>query len=169
MKTIGHFVDGKRVAGTSDRTKDIYNPNIGEVQAKVSMATPSELDAAVASAAEAQVKWANTNPQKRSRILFAYKQLVDANMDDLAAMLSFEHGKVIADSRGDVMRGVLVDQVTGRVRWRSSIEWVVAQGVSEFWEIGAGKALSGMIRRIHREAGTRSIGTPADVVAAKEA
>lgn len=106
MKTIGHFIDGKRVAGGSGRTKDIFNPNTGEVQAKVSMATPAELDAAVASAAEAQVKWANTNPQKRSRILFAYKQLVDANMDDLAAMLSSEHGKVIADSRGDVMRGV---------------------------------------------------------------
>jgi len=106
MKTIGHFIDGKRVAGTSGRTKDIFNPNTGEVQAKVSMATPAELDAAVASAAEAQRIWANTNPQRRSRILFAYKQLVDANMDDLAAMLSSEHGKVLADSRGDVMRGV---------------------------------------------------------------
>ena len=106
MKTIGHFIDGKRVAGTSGRTKDIFNPNTGEVQAKVSMATPAELDAAVASAVKAQRIWANTNPQRRSRILFAYKQLVDANMDDLAAMLSSEHGKVLADSRGDVMRGV---------------------------------------------------------------
>ena len=106
MKTIGHFIDGKRVAGTSGRTKDIFNPNTGEVQAKVSMGTPAELDTAVASAAKAQRIWTNTNPQKRSRILFAYKQLVDANMDDLAAMLSSEHGKVLADSRGDVMRGV---------------------------------------------------------------
>ncbi len=106
MKTIGHFIDGKRVAGTSGRTKDIFNPNTGQVQAKVSMATPSELDAAVASAAKAQIAWANTNPQRRSRILFAYKHLVEANMDDLAAMLSSEHGKVLADSRGDVIRGV---------------------------------------------------------------
>ena len=106
MKTIGHYIDGKRVPGQSGRTKDIFNPNSGEVQSKVNMATPAELDAAVASAAEAQVKWANTNPQRRSRILFAYKQLVDANMNDLAAMLSSEHGKVLADSRGDVMRGV---------------------------------------------------------------
>ena len=106
MKTIGHYIDGKRVPGQSGRTKDIFNPNTGEVQSKVNMATPAELDAAVASAAEAQVKWANTNPQRRSRILFAYKQLVDANMNDLAAMLSSEHGKVLADSRGDVMRGV---------------------------------------------------------------
>jgi malonate-semialdehyde dehydrogenase (acetylating)/methylmalonate-semialdehyde dehydrogenase len=106
MKDIGHFINGAFVAGTSGRTKDIYNPNTGEVQAKVAMATAAELNDAVASAAEAQVKWANTNPQRRSRILFAYKQLVDANMDDLAAMLSSEHGKVLADSRGDVMRGV---------------------------------------------------------------
>ena len=106
MKTIGHFIDGKRVAGKSDRTKDIFNPNTGEVQAKVSMATPSELDAAVKTAAEAQVKWAATNPQKRSRILFKFKELVEAEMDELASMLSSEHGKVIADSRGDVIRGV---------------------------------------------------------------
>jgi len=106
MNTIGHFIDGKRVKGASGRFKDIFNPNTGEVQSKVSMATPSELDAAVVSAQTAQRAWANTNPQRRSRILFAYKQLVEANMDDLAAMLSSEHGKVLADSRGDVIRGV---------------------------------------------------------------
>ena len=106
MRQIGHFIDGELVSGTSGRTKDIFNPNTGEVQAKVNMATPAELDAAVASAAKAQTAWMNTNPQKRSRIMFAYKQLVDAHMDELAALLSSEHGKVIADSRGDVMRGV---------------------------------------------------------------
>ena len=106
MKTIGHYIDGQRVAGGSGRTKNIFNPNTGEVQATVSMATPAELDAAVASAAEAQVKWANTNPQRRSRILFAYKQLVEDNIDALAVLLSLEHGKVLADSRGDVIRGV---------------------------------------------------------------
>ena len=106
MKMIGHFIDGKRVAGTSERTKDIFDPNTGEVQAKVNMATPSELDAAVKSAAEAQVKWAQVNPQKRARIMFDYKQAVEAEMDSLAQMLSSEHGKVLADSRGDVMRGI---------------------------------------------------------------
>ncbi|WP_418152964.1 CoA-acylating methylmalonate-semialdehyde dehydrogenase [Litorimonas sp. RW-G-Af-16] len=106
MRTIGHFIDGNRVAGTSGRTKDIFNPNTGEVQAKVTMATPTELDSAVASAAKAQLLWAQENPQRRSRIMFAYKQLVEANMDDLAEMLSSEHGKILADSRGDVMRGI---------------------------------------------------------------
>ena len=106
MKQIGHFIDGKHVAGTSGRFKDIFDPNTGKVQSKVNMATPSELDAAIASAAEAQTQWANMNPQRRSRVMFAYKQAVEAEMDSLAAMLSSEHGKVIADSRGDVMRGV---------------------------------------------------------------
>ena len=106
MKQIGHFIDGKNVPGTSGRTKDIFNPNTGAVQSQVNMATPAELDAAVASAAKAQVEWMKTNPQKRSRIMFAYKQLVDAHKEELAVLLSSEHGKVIADSRGDVMRGV---------------------------------------------------------------
>ncbi|WP_299631203.1 ACP S-malonyltransferase [uncultured Roseobacter sp.] len=64
------------------------------------------------------------------------------------------------------IRSLLVDQVTGRVRWKTSVEWMAAEGVTEFWEIGAGKALSGMIRRIAREAGTRNIGTPEDIQAA---
>ena len=106
MKQIGHFIDGQRVKGRGEHRKDIFDPNTGEVQAQVVMATPAELDAAVLSAEKAQKDWAQVNPQKRSRVLFAYKQLVEANMDDLAAMLSSEHGKVLADSRGDVMRGI---------------------------------------------------------------
>ena len=69
----------------------------------------------------------------------------------------------------DQIRDLLVQQVTGRVRWRSSVEWMVAQGVTEFWEIGAGKALSGMIRRIAKDSTMRAIGTPDDVVAVKDA
>jgi len=106
MRQIGHFIDGKNVAGSSGRTKDIFDPNTGAVQAQVNMATPKELDAAVATAAKAQIEWAKENPQRRSRIMFAYKQLVEQNMDQLAEMLSSEHGKVVADSRGDVMRGI---------------------------------------------------------------
>jgi [acyl-carrier-protein] S-malonyltransferase len=63
---------------------------------------------------------------------------------------------------------LLVQQITGRVRWMSSIEWMVAQGVNEFWEIGAGKALSGMIRRIHKNASLRNVGAAADVKAVLE-
>ncbi|MFG6563818.1 ACP S-malonyltransferase [Sulfitobacter sp. 1A13421] len=66
------------------------------------------------------------------------------------------------------IRELLVEQVTGRVRWRSSVEWMAAQGVTEAWEIGAGKALSGMIRRIDKSVATRSIGTPDEVKVAPE-
>jgi [acyl-carrier-protein] S-malonyltransferase len=74
-----------------------------------------------------------------------------------------------AVTTADPIAQLLVDQVTGRVRWRSSVEWMVSQGVTEFWEIGAGKALSGMIRRIHKESVLRNVGVAADVNAALEA
>lgn len=66
------------------------------------------------------------------------------------------------------IKSLLVDQITGRVRWQSSVAWMVGQGVTEFWEIGAGKALSGMIRRIAREAVTRNVGAPDDIKALVE-
>jgi [acyl-carrier-protein] S-malonyltransferase len=72
-----------------------------------------------------------------------------------------------AVSDPDTLRQLLVDQVTGSVRWRESVAWMAAQGVTDFWEVGAGKALSGMIRRIAPEAVTRAVGTPEDVAAAK--
>ncbi|MDW3221799.1 MAG: ACP S-malonyltransferase [Paracoccaceae bacterium] len=77
---------------------------------------------------------------------------------------------VVAEAVSDpaMIASLLVDQVTGRVRWKSSVEWMVAQGVTEFWEIGAGKALSGMIRRIAKDCATRNIGTPDDIKAALE-
>jgi [acyl-carrier-protein] S-malonyltransferase len=65
-----------------------------------------------------------------------------------------------------LIRSLLVDQVSGRVRWRTSVEWMAEKGVTEFWEIGAGKALSGMIRRIEKDAVTRAVGTAADVAEA---
>ncbi|MGC1504869.1 MAG: ACP S-malonyltransferase [Sulfitobacter sp.] len=77
---------------------------------------------------------------------------------------------VLADAESDSTRikALLVEQVTGRVRWRSSVEWMAARGVTEFWEIGAGKALSGMIRRISKESVCRAVGTPDDVAALKD-
>ncbi len=72
-----------------------------------------------------------------------------------------------AVSEPEVIRSLLVEQVTGAVRWRESVEWMAGQGVAAFWEIGAGKALSGMIRRIAKEAETRAIAAPEDIAAAK--
>ncbi len=79
---------------------------------------------------------------------------------------------VLADAVNDpgTIRSLLVDQITGAVRWRESVDWMVSHGgVTEFWEIGAGKALSGMVRRIHRDAAVRNVGSAADVAEAAAA
>ncbi len=108
MRDIQHFVNGAAVAGQSGRFGDVFDPNTGEVQARVALADASELDAAVRAAATAQVGWAATNPQRRARVMFEFKRLVEARMDELANRLSSEHGKVVADSRGDIQRGLEV-------------------------------------------------------------
>ncbi len=108
MRDITHFVDGAAVIGTSGRHGDVYNPNTGEVQARVALATPAEVDAAVQSALRAQQSWALVNPQRRARLMFEFKRLLEANMNELAELLSSEHGKVIADSKGDIQRGLEV-------------------------------------------------------------
>ncbi|MBL6938451.1 MAG: CoA-acylating methylmalonate-semialdehyde dehydrogenase [Alphaproteobacteria bacterium] len=108
MRTIGHFINGKAVEGTSGRFGDIYNPSTGEVQAKVAFATKAEMRHAVEVAKKAFVEWRAVNPQRRARVMFAFKALVEKHMDELAHMLSSEHGKVLADSRGDVQRGLEV-------------------------------------------------------------
>lgn len=96
------------------------------------------------------------------------RALADVTLADPSVPLV---ANVLAESvsTADPIAQLLVEQVTGRVRWRSSVEWMVEQGVTEFWEIGAGKALSGMIRRIHKDAVLRNVGVAADVTAALEA
>ncbi len=108
MREIHHFIAGASQAGTSGRFGEVFDPNLGEVQARVALASPQELDAAVQAALAAQPAWAAVNPQRRARVMFAFKRLVEARMDELAALLSSEHGKVIADSKGDVQRGLEV-------------------------------------------------------------
>ncbi len=108
MRTIHHFKDGAALEGRSGRFGDVFNPNTGEVQARVQLATADEVDAVIRSAEAAQGAWAATNPQRRARVMFEFKRLVEANMNELAELLSSEHGKVIADSKGDIQRGLEV-------------------------------------------------------------
>src|SRR6201988_3030931 len=108
MRDITHFIDGASVAGTSGRFADVFNPNTGEVQARVALAAAAEVGAAVASAVRAQPVWALVNPQRRARVMFEFKRLIERDMDELAGLLSSEHGKVIADSKGDIQRGLEV-------------------------------------------------------------
>ena len=108
MRQISHFIDGAAVASASGRTGDVFNPNTGEVQARVGLGGPDELELAVQSALRAQPAWAAVNPQRRARVMFEFKRLLEANMQALAELLSSEHGKVIADSKGDIQRGLEV-------------------------------------------------------------
>ena len=107
-KDLTHFIGGTHVPGKSGRFLDVTNPNTGEVTARTPLATAAELHAAVEVAARAFPDWAATNPQRRARVMFEFKRLLEANMDELAHMLSAEHGKVIADSKGDIQRGLEV-------------------------------------------------------------
>eukprot|EP00903_Cladosiphon_okamuranus_P019862 g18256.t1 len=111
MQELTHYVNGEKVAGTSGRFADVLNPATGEVQAKVPLATKAEMDAVIAKAAEAQVGWAATNPQKRARVMMKFGQLINEHMDTLAELVAREHGKTLPDARGDVQRGLEVVEV----------------------------------------------------------
>ena len=108
MREIGHFIGGKRVAGTSGRFSDVYNPATGEVEAKVALASGAELNAAIENAKAAQPAWGATNPQRRARVLMKFVDLLHRDMDKLAEALSREHGKTLPDAKGDVIRGLEV-------------------------------------------------------------
>jgi malonate-semialdehyde dehydrogenase (acetylating)/methylmalonate-semialdehyde dehydrogenase len=106
MRQIDHLIVGG--AGGSSRSGQVFDPNSGGVQAEVALGDAALLEKAVAAAKAAQPAWAATNPQRRARVMFEFKRLVEANMDELAHLLSSEHGKVIADSKGDIQRGLEV-------------------------------------------------------------
>ena len=105
---IQHFINGQRTNATSTRTADVLNPSTGEVQAQVLLASRADVDTAVAGAVEAQKVWAAFNPQRRARVLMKFIELVNANADELAELLSKEHGKTVPDSHGDIQRGIEV-------------------------------------------------------------
>jgi malonate-semialdehyde dehydrogenase (acetylating)/methylmalonate-semialdehyde dehydrogenase len=105
---IQHFINGKRTSGESTRTADVLNPSTGAVQAQVLLGSRADVDAAVAGAAEAQKEWAAWNPQRRARVMMRFIELVNQNVEELAELLSREHGKTVPDSKGDIQRGIEV-------------------------------------------------------------
>jgi len=107
MRQIDHFLVGG-AGGPPARKHQVWNPSTGEIQAEVALGDAALLERAVATAKQVQPGWAATNPQKRARVMFKFKELVEANMQSLAEMLSSEHGKVIDDAKGDVQRGLEV-------------------------------------------------------------
>ncbi|WEK44582.1 MAG: CoA-acylating methylmalonate-semialdehyde dehydrogenase [Candidatus Sphingomonas colombiensis] len=107
MRVIDHLIAGHS-GGGAGRMGDVFDPNTGKVQARVTLGTQADLDRAVAAAQAAQPGWAATNPQRRARVMFRFKELVEANMQSLAELLASEHGKVVADAKGDIQRGLEV-------------------------------------------------------------
>jgi malonate-semialdehyde dehydrogenase (acetylating)/methylmalonate-semialdehyde dehydrogenase len=106
MRQIDHFIVGKMPPAA--RFGDVLDPNNGGVQARVGLGDAAVLAQAASAAQAAQPAWAATNPQRRARVMFRFKALIERHIDELAEMLSAEHGKVIADSRGDIQRGLEV-------------------------------------------------------------
>ena len=106
MRRIQHFIDGELRAGTSGRSSDVYNPATGEVQAQVDLASVAEVDQAVVSASAAAVEWAESSLTQRTQIMFRFRELLAGRVDELARIISSEHGKVISDAAGEVARGL---------------------------------------------------------------
>jgi malonate-semialdehyde dehydrogenase (acetylating)/methylmalonate-semialdehyde dehydrogenase len=108
MKTISHYINGQRYDGRSGRFGDVFNPARGEIAGNVPLAGAEDIDLAVAAAREAFPAWSETAPLKRARILFNFKALLDKHQDELAELITREHGKVFSDAKGEVTRGLEV-------------------------------------------------------------
>ncbi len=108
QQTLYHYVDGRRVEGASGRFGDVYNPATGEVTAKVPFASKAEVETAIRSAAKMLPEWAGTPPAQRAQVMFRFRDLVRARIDELAELLSAEHGKTLADAKGSITRGLEV-------------------------------------------------------------
>jgi len=112
--TIGHFVDGKPLLGQSTRQQAVTNPATGAVTAQVKLASTADVDAAVRSAQAAFPDWSNLPPLRRARVMFKFLELLNQHRDDLARMITAEHGKVFTDAQGEVTRGIeIVEFATG--------------------------------------------------------
>ena len=107
-KLIPHHIGGARVEGSSGRTSPVYNPATGEVTGSVTLASTAEVNEAVAVARKAWPAWANTTPLRRARILNKFLRILEERTDELAAVITAEHGKVLSDAKGEIQRGMEV-------------------------------------------------------------
>lgn len=107
-RTLSHFINGHPTAGSSSRFGDIYDPASGQVQARVPLASHSEVEAAISAAQDAFPAWAATTPLLRARVMFRFKELLEQNADEMTRLITAEHGKVLSDARGEVTRGIEV-------------------------------------------------------------
>ncbi len=107
-RTLSHRIGGETADGTSGRFGDVFDPATGQVSAKVPFASAEETAAAISAAEAAFPGWSETPPLQRARVMFRFKQLLDEHLDELAGLITAEHGKVLSDARGSVVRGLEV-------------------------------------------------------------
>ncbi|HSH42867.1 MAG TPA: CoA-acylating methylmalonate-semialdehyde dehydrogenase [Arenicellales bacterium] len=106
--SLYHYIGGEKVAGDSDRYGDVYDPSTGRVTKRVPLATRGDVERAIAAAEDAFPDWAATPPARRAQVLFAFRDLIRRNMDELAEIVSSEHGKILDDAKGSITRGLEV-------------------------------------------------------------
>jgi len=108
MRTIQHWISGSETTGASTRWGPVWNPATGEQQAQVALAEPADIDAAVAAAAKAWQEWRDVSVIRRARVMFALRDLIERHLDELSVLVADEHGKVVSDAKGEVIRGLEV-------------------------------------------------------------
>ncbi|TCV95911.1 methylmalonate-semialdehyde dehydrogenase [acylating] [Luteibacter rhizovicinus] len=108
LPRIGHYIAGKPYAGSAARSAPVYDPARGEIAAEVALASADDVDVAVRAANEAFHAWSQTPPLKRARVMFRFKDLIERDMDKLARIVVHEHGKVLSDAKGEIVRGLEV-------------------------------------------------------------
>ncbi|HET6666498.1 MAG TPA: aldehyde dehydrogenase family protein, partial [Intrasporangium sp.] len=104
--TIDHWVSGARVPGSSGRTAPVHDPATGQVTAHVALASAAEVDAAVKTAVAAAQEWRTSSLSRRAAVLFNFRELLHERTDELAAIITSEHGKVLSDAAGEIARGL---------------------------------------------------------------
>ncbi|MFM0509071.1 CoA-acylating methylmalonate-semialdehyde dehydrogenase [Paraburkholderia sp. RL17-373-BIF-A] len=149
VRELSHFIDGRRAAGASGRFNDVFDPAQGRVAARVPVANAAEVAAAVAAAKAAFPAWSETAPLKRARLMFKFKELLEAHSDELAELITRDHGKLFSDAKGEVVRGIEIvefacgipnllktdftDQISGGIdNWNLRQPLGVAAGVTPF-------------------------------------
>src|SRR3954469_4520520 len=108
LRTVGHRIGGAAATPSSTRTAPVYDPATGEPQAEVLLAEAADVDTAVQAAKKAWIEWRNVSLARRSRIMFAFRTLLEQRQDELVRIVSAEHGKVLEDAKGEVIRGMEV-------------------------------------------------------------
>jgi malonate-semialdehyde dehydrogenase (acetylating) / methylmalonate-semialdehyde dehydrogenase len=106
VRELSHFIDGKLTAGTSGQFADVFNPAQGRISSRVPVASLAEVNAAVAAAKAAFPAWSETPPLQRARLMFKFKALLEAHIDEVAELITRDHGKLLDDARGEVVRGI---------------------------------------------------------------